>query len=115
MYEPAPRFAEHVFFHESDPSETPLASAVVNPKLGLGLVVEYDSRALPYLIEWKQMGFGEYAVGLEPGNCVPEGRVAARENNRLVTLEPGQTQAYYVGFRVLASRKEIEDFRTDSK
>ncbi len=100
---PTPGYAEQVFFHEVAPSEKPVSASIVNKKLGLGVEVLFDSRTLKYMTEWKQMGFSDYAVGIEPGNCLPEGRLAARAAGRLRMLAPDETDTFTIGFRVLTT------------
>lgn len=115
MQAPTPGFAEHAFWHELEPSDTPLSAAILNRPLGLGMEVSFDSKTLPYLTEWKQMGYGEYVLGIEPGNCLPIGRMAFREQGHLRMLPPGETDTFTVGFRMLTSRREVDAFRESSK
>jgi hypothetical protein len=103
MHKPTPGYAEQVFFHEVAPSDKPVSATIVNKKLGLGVEVLFDSRTLKYMTEWKQMGFSDYAVGIEPGNCLPEGRPAARAAGRLRTLAPDETDTFTIGFRILTT------------
>lgn len=49
-------------------------AAVVNRKLGLGVVIDFDASLFPYFMEWKSMGAGDYVVGLEPSNSSVHGR-----------------------------------------
>lgn len=49
-------------------------AAVVNRKLGLGVVIDFDASLLPYFMEWKSTGAGDYVVGLEPSNSSVHGR-----------------------------------------
>jgi hypothetical protein len=111
---PTPGYAEQVFFHYVDRQE-PVSAAILNYGLNLGVEVIFDGQTLPYLTEWKQMGFGDYVVGIEPGNCLPEGRNAARDAGRLRMLPPGETDTFHVAFRVLTNRRELEAVRTASK
>ena len=118
---PTPGYAEQVFFHDlksgpdTDSQNGLLSAAILNRPLGLGVEMRFDPKTLPYLTEWKQMGFGDYTVGLEPGNCLPEGRVAARENKRLRMLAPGETESFTLAFRILTSRAEVDSYREASK
>ncbi len=105
MQKPTPGYAEQVFFHQVEPSEKPVAASIVNKKLGLGVEVLFDSRTLTYLTEWKMMGYADYTIGIEPGNCLPEGRVGARKANRLRMLPPGEADQFTIGFRVLPGLK----------
>ena len=95
--EPTGGFKEQVFLHELEPSVTPSSVRVTNPALGLSVEVSVDSDSLPYLHQWKMMGVGEYALGIEPSNCrVMGGRVAAREAGQLPVLAPGEARHYAV-------------------
>jgi hypothetical protein len=49
------------------------------------------------------MGFGDYVLGIEPGNCLPEGRVKAREAGRLRMLSPGESEQFFISLRVIAT------------
>ena len=118
MSEPTPAYAEQVFYHTLAPdsdTSTSQSAALLNRPLGLGMEVRFDSATLTQLTEWKQMGYGDYVLGIEPGNCVPEGRVAARANHRLTMLAPGETKTFTLGFRMLTSRREVDAFRENSK
>lgn len=111
---PTPGYAEQVFFHQIERRET-VSAALLNYGLGLGMEVVFDASTLNYLTEWKQMGFGDYTVGIEPGNCLPEGRVAARENGRLQLLAPGASQTFKLAFRMLTTRKQLDAVKAASK
>jgi hypothetical protein len=100
MQLPTPGYAEQVFFHDVEPSDKLLSASIVNRPLGLGVAVKFDSRQLGFLTEWKQMGFRDYVIGIEPGNCIPEGRVKAREAGRLRMLQPDESQTFTIGFEV---------------
>ncbi len=115
MEAPQPGYAEQVFYHHIEPSDTPQIAALLNRPLGLGVEMVLDTRTLTQLTEWKQMGYGDYVFGIEPGNCLPEGRIAARENGRLRMLAPGETETFNLGFRMLTSRREVDAAREASK
>jgi hypothetical protein len=101
IQEPTPGYAEQVFWHRVTPSATPAVAGIVNRQLGIGLEVVFDSRTLNYLTQWKQMGYADYTVGIEPGNCLPIGRVASRNAGTLRMLLPGETDRFTIGFRVI--------------
>ena len=100
FHAPVAGYSEQVFIHRVEPSDQPVSASMVNKALGIGLDVRFNSRTLPYLSEWKQMGFSDYTVGIEPGNVLPEGRVPARSAGRLPMLAPDETVNFTVGFRV---------------
>ncbi|MDX2140017.1 MAG: aldose 1-epimerase family protein [Chloroflexota bacterium] len=82
-------YAEQVYFHHvhvnSDETEVALIS---DDDLALGF--RYNAAKLPYLTQWKNQRHGMYVHGIEPANCLPEGRNAARKTGRLQYIEPDQ-------------------------
>ncbi len=95
-------YAEQVFWHEIPGDQAGYASATLkNPALGLGLRVSYNVKELPYLVEWKQLGFGDYVVGLEPANCFPVGQAKFAEMGKLRQLEPGEVVRHRVVLEVI--------------
>lgn len=92
---PTPGFQEQLFIHTA--TAAPEASIrLVNPKLGLALRVAHDTSELPYLAQWKMMGQGEYVLGLEPANCMPDGYSANAERGTLRLIAPGAKVETYV-------------------
>ena len=72
-----------------------------SPTAGLALNLRYDLASLPHLYQWKMMGQGAYALGLEPANCAGiGGRAAARAQDDLPVLEPGEQRSYALTFGV---------------
>jgi hypothetical protein len=91
MSEPVPGFAEQVFYHDLPADADGMAAlTLVNPDLKLAMQVAYSKATLPFMVQWKQMGQGEYVLGLEPANCVPENQNNNREKGLLKTIAPGQ-------------------------
>ena len=89
---PIPGFVEQVFYHDIPAGNDGMAAIRLrNPKLKLALEVAYRTAELPYLVQWKQMGQGEYVLGLEPANCYPEGQSAIAQKGLLRTIAPGET------------------------
>ena len=101
MQKPTPGYKEQVFFHHPDLSDSLAAASIVNKTLGVGIEITFDAKTLPFMTQWKQMGYADYTIGLEPGNCLPIGRVSAREAGWLRMLAPGETDTFTLGFRVL--------------
>lgn len=79
-------------------SGTPTVS-VYNEDIGKGLEMSYDTAEMKYFTEWKMMGENEYVLGLEPGNCNPDGRKAMREMGDLEMIQPGATREFHLKFR----------------
>jgi hypothetical protein len=71
-------------------------TALVNPRLGLGLYVKQRPEQLPFLWQWKQLGQGTYVTGIEPANCLGRGRADDRARGTLQFLEPGERRTYNI-------------------
>ena len=94
---PKAGFAEQVLYHEIPADAAGLSALTLkNPKLGIAMKLEYRSAELPYLIQWRQFGCGEYVLGLEPGNCFPEGQTAMEQKGMLRRLAPGESVSTFV-------------------
>lgn len=102
---------EHAMRAEQD-GAVPLA--IVNPKLGAGgqaLYVIYNLNQFPNYIEWRMMGEGQYAVGIEP--CTNGfGRDAVRQAGQEIWLQPGEKRTYDLEVGVLDGAAEIDAFRS---
>jgi uncharacterized protein DUF4432 len=105
FHKPAPDYHEQVFHHI--PKSNQQGEAVIevlNPELGIGLRWRYDTANLPHLFEWKQMGEGTYALGIEPGNSSGiGGRGEARERDDLPHLNPGESRLYTLNLEIVES------------
>jgi hypothetical protein len=53
-------------------------------------------------------GEGTYVVGMEPANCLVEGRDKERESGTLQFLQPGEKREYELEIGVLKSTDAIE-------
>ena len=61
---------------------------------GIQLELAYDTTTLPRFTQWRQLGLGDYVMGLEPGNVGVRGRVWERENGTLPVLEAGESRVF---------------------
>jgi hypothetical protein len=101
---PTPGYSEQVFFHKMSAGDDGFVTVtLVNDSLKLGLRLRYRQEELSEFTQWKQMGWGAYVLGIEPGNCRSDGRLAARERNALVHIAPGQEFHYRVELSVLSA------------
>jgi hypothetical protein len=100
---PTPGFLEQVYIHTPAADDKGWANLELdNPVLKLGLRLSFDKATLPYLVEWKMMGEGLYALGIEPINCnAAAGRAAARKQNILPFLEAGESRSYNLTLEVV--------------
>jgi len=86
------------------------ACAAYNDRLGLGLYVRYNVDWLKYLIEWKCMSSGDYALGMLPATCRPSGRVANRENGDLRHLAPFEKFENLLEIGVIDGPEELDAY-----
>jgi len=99
---PTPLFEEQCYYHkfEGDGSAT-----ISNPDIGKGLRVSFDPNELDYFVQWKMTGVKDYVLGLEPGNCHPDGRDKMRADGKLKFLNPGETKTYSVTYEAFEVKK----------
>jgi hypothetical protein len=95
---PQPDFHEQVFTLDLRPDAQGYTTAsIINERsdVGHGLHIRFRKDQLPWMMEWRQMGQGTYAVGLEPANCPTiEGRAVAEQRGTLPFLSPGEERHY---------------------
>lgn len=87
------------------------AAALINDRLGIGLYVKYTADTLDYMVEWKSMKAGDYALGLLPSTCRPLGRLEARKKGDTKKIKPFEKMRMQVEIGVLSSQEEIEKFK----
>lgn len=102
---PTADFEEQCYFHSFEDKGI---AAIYSPRLGTGLAIYFDPKQLPYFTQWKMMGVRDYVMGLEPGNCHPDGRAKMRADGRLTILQPGECVEYEVKLSMLESLEAFE-------
>ncbi len=111
--EPTHNYAEQVFYHDLTPNQNGWVYAgLYNKKLntsGLGVYVKAKKEQLPKLIQWKQMGEGDYVVGLEPSTWYPEGRKKARERGELDFIAPGEIKHFELEVGIVENMEEYSE------
>jgi hypothetical protein len=109
MNAPSDGNEEYLYAHTPCADESGIMSAAVfNDRLGFGLEIRYPVRYLRYLIEWKCMKSGDYALGLLPSTCKPVGRLRAAREDQFTTLAPLEKIELELEIRILESRRELE-------
>ncbi len=89
--EPLDGGVEQVFFHDACAgADGRVRVAVQNPKRKMGVQIVYEKQVLPKLVQWKSMVSGDYALGIEPANCLVFGRAYEEEHGTLCYLEGGE-------------------------
>ena len=95
---PEKGFKEQCFYYDLK-SEKGIASlSLSNPDIGKRMTMSYQKDTLDCFTEWKMMGEYEYVLGLEPGNCLTEGRKTMRENGILKFLNPEEKVTHNIEF-----------------
>jgi hypothetical protein len=99
---PQSGYAEQVFIHRMRAQEENYGMAVLrNRKLGIEVSLKFDITTLPYLIQWKMMGKGEYVLGLEPANVPVKDRKQLREEKLLPVLNQGESTVNSIEISVI--------------
>ena len=101
MLPPTPGFEEQCYYHSIEGEEG--CASVYNPDIRKGLEIRFDPRNLNHFTQWKMMGYRDYVLGLEPGNCHPDGRDVMRSQGTLQWLQPGEEKTFT--FRVAMYEK----------
>jgi len=105
-----PGYAEQVFFHRVKAGQDGASEALLS-RGDFGLAFRWDTRALPYLTQWKNIRQGIYVSGVEPANCIPEGRNRARQSGRLAMIEAGERREFSVSMSALGRKEAVESCR----
>jgi len=110
FHEPRKGWAEKVYYHELASRSNETLAGIVNRAIDFGAYIRFRTDQLPLMVEWKQLGHGEYVVGLEPATNRVEGRDLCRALNTLEVLKPGQTKVYDLEIGALAGAEALKDF-----
>ncbi len=95
---PQADYEEMCFYHEmSGIAEV----SVFNPNIEKGLKMTFDTKELKCFTQWKMMGEYDYVMGLEPGNCNPDGRDVMREKGMLEFLAPDEEKIQTLKFEFI--------------
>ncbi len=95
MEKPQRDYQERCYYHKMTGDTF---ASIYNPDIKKGVRINYNADELKYFTQWKMMGEGEYVLGLEPGNCTPDGRCAHRANNTLEFLNAGEEKNNHIKF-----------------
>lgn len=98
MEKPQSGYQERCYYHVFEKGVRTVS--ITQPKIGITLSLSFDSQQLDGFTEWKMMGIRDYALGLECGNCYPDGRDVMRRTGMLKFLEPGEQVTYSVKIAV---------------
>ena len=109
MEKPQSCYEERCYYYDVKENDNIAKVGIFSSNINKGLIMEYDKKALPCFTEWKMMGKTDYVLGLEPGNCTPDGRNVLRENNTLKFLQPDQSATTTIKFTFINEGKTFEE------
>jgi len=99
MEKPTAGYQERCYYHKF--ADANGSAEIYQPKLDTRLHISFDALELDGFVEWKMMGVRDYVLGLECGNCYPDGRDVMRKNGMLKFLKPGESKTYQVRIRII--------------
>lgn len=92
---PKDSYHEQVFFCNLKPDEDGMVRIeIINKRLGIKAVLEYEKENLPNFTQWKSLKSTDYALGLEPCNCSVFGRVLEKGNGTIKKLKPFEKKSF---------------------
>jgi len=108
MEKPQAQYKECCYYYDVKEKDKKAKVGIFNGMIEKGLVMEYNKETLPCFTEWKMMGKIDYVLGLEPGNCTPDGRDIMRKQGKLKFLESGESALTSVKFNFLTNVDNFE-------
>lgn len=108
MEKPQKDYEEECFFFDVKEKDGLGKCGIFNPDINKGMVMSFSKKTLDFFTEWKMMGEVEYVLGLEPGNCTPEGRDVMREKGKLRMLSPNEEYTTYLKFSFVDSENKFD-------
>lgn len=104
MEKPRASFEEQCFYYDMVCKNGLSAVGIYNPEVDKGMMMTYEKETLNCFTQWKMMGEYEYVLGLEPGNCTPDGRDVMRKNNMLKFINPGEEYTHKIHLELTNGR-----------
>ena len=108
MEKPQSGYEECCYYYDVKENDSMANVGIYNSDIQKGIIMSYNKAALPYFTEWKMMGKTDYVLGLEPGNCTPDGRDVLRKNRTLKFLKPDESATTTVKFTFTTELKNFE-------
>lgn len=103
MEKPTAGYQERCYYHKFADREAMVS--LYQPKSNVEITIGFDAEELDGFVEWKMMGVRDYVLGLECGNCYPDGRDVMRRTGMLKFLNPGEKKVYCVKVTLREKRK----------
>ena len=109
MDKPVPNENEYVYLHTpKKKKDGRVLVGVYNRALEIGATIEYDPMVLPYFMEWKTLGSGDYALGLEPANASVYGREHHHVEGSLPMIRSFKEKRIQLKIEILDGYEEYE-------
>ncbi len=108
MEKPQADYEECCYYYDVKSKNGISSAGIYNPEINKGVKLSYAKERLKFFTEWKMMGIGEYVLGLEPGNCTPDGRDIVRKNGTLTELAPNEEYSCGVKIELFENREMIK-------
>lgn len=93
--EPQPAYNEQVFFHtmKGDDNGNEIIT-IRNRKIKTAVSIKFNTNQITHVTQWKMMAYGEYVLGIEPGNVHAKSRKSLRDENIMPVLQPGEETVF---------------------
>ena len=111
MEKPQRGYEERCYYYDIKTKDGIGKCGIYNPDIEKGVVIGFDKKTLDQFTEWKMMGEHEYVLGLEPGNCTPDGRDVMRKEGKLKFIEPDENYITNLTFNFVSDKEKfMEEF-----
>lgn len=87
---PQDGFEEQCYYYDVLENNGYCMISIDNPENNAAIELSWKKPGIDCFTQWKMMGSGEYVMGLEPGNCTPEGVEAMEKSKTLKILKPNK-------------------------
>lgn len=105
---PQPGFDEQVYYLTLNSDSQGMSKvALVNAELGWGIYEKFDIMQLPNFIQWKNLGAGEYVMGLEVSNSFLDGRDKERAQGVCPLLNQGKQRNTALSWELLMAMLKL--------
>ncbi len=108
MEVPQAGYEECCYYYDVKAVDNTASVGIYNDDIKKGVKISYGKDTLDYFTQWKMMGEKEYVLGLEPGNCTPDGRAVLRQNGTLKELKVGKEYKTEIKFSFSERSEEIQ-------
>lgn len=108
MEKPQKGYEERCYYYDVKQLNNIAKAGIFNPDIKCGLIISYDKTALDCFTQWKMMGEYEYVLGLEPGNCTPDGRDINRKDGILKLIQPSGQYKTKIKIDFITNKEDLQ-------